>query len=249
MDGFGNGERLRDGASVASLEPTEEAGTPNGNGCNGNGAPHQEPPPAPVEEHELWAIIEALLFVSQEPLSLDRVASIVGDVSREEIERALRSLQRELERPGRGLHLVEVAGGFRLVTRADYAPWVKRLEKVKPAPKLSRSALETLAIIAYRQPIVRAEIEKIRGVETSGVLRTLLERRLVRMVGRKDEPGRPIMYGTTKFFLEHFGLRHLSELPPLREFRELGEPQQVTLLDEQDNPLSIPEEGQRPCEP
>src|SRR4029079_12522958 len=115
-------------------------------------------------------------------------------------------------------------------TRPEYAPWIKALGKTKPAAKLSRSGLESLAIIAYKQPIVRGEIEAIRGVETSGVLRTLLERKLVRIVGRKDVPGRPIMYGTTKFFLQHFGLRDLAELPPLREFKELGEAEQALSL-------------------
>jgi segregation and condensation protein B len=103
------------------------------------------------------------------------------------------------------------------------------MDKAKAAQKLSRSALESLAIIAYKQPLVRSEIEEIRGVETSGVLRTLCERKLVRIVGRKDVPGRPIMYGTTKFFLEHFGLQDLSQLPPLREFKELGESEQALL--------------------
>ena len=127
------------------------------------------------------------------------------------------------------MRLVAVAGGYRLVTKQDYAAWVKRLDKAKTAAKLSRSALESLAIIAYKQPLVRGEIEEIRGVETSGVLRTLLERKLVRIVGRKEVPGRPIMYGTTKFFLEHFGLSDLSQLPPLREFKELGEAEQALL--------------------
>jgi segregation and condensation protein B len=103
------------------------------------------------------------------------------------------------------------------------------MDKAKTAQKLSRSALESLAIIAYKQPLVRSEIEEIRGVETSGVLRTLCERKLVRIVGRKDVPGRPIMYGTTKFFLEHFGLQDLSQLPPLREFKELGDSEQALL--------------------
>jgi segregation and condensation protein B len=132
------------------------------------------------------------------------------------------------------------------VTKAEFAPWLKRLEKVKAPSKLSRSALESLAIIAYKQPIVRAEVEQIRGVETSGVIRTLLERKLVRIVGRKEEPGRPIMYGTTKFFLEHFGLRDLSQLPPLREFKELGESEQAMLpidesvaMDEGPSPQTI----------
>ncbi len=181
------------------------------------------------EERELEAILEALLFVAHEPLSLDRLCALVGDAKSDEVVQALGRLHDALEQGGRGLQLIEVAGGYRLATKAEYAPWVRRLEKIKTAPKLSRSALEVLAIIAYKQPIVRAEIEEIRGVETSGVLRTLLERKLVRIVGRKEVPGRPIMYGTTKFFLEHFGLRDLSELPPLKEFKELGEAEQTFL--------------------
>jgi segregation and condensation protein B len=157
------------------------------------------------------------------------------------VKQVLRCLQEDYEKAGRGVQLVEVAGGFQLVTRPEYAPWIKRLEKSKPAPKLSRSALESLAVIAYKQPIVRAEIEQIRGVETSGVLKTLLERKLVRIVGRKDEPGRPILYGTTKYFLQHFGLRDLSELPPLREFKELGEAEQA-MLPVGENPMVIGEQ-------
>ncbi|TAJ23201.1 MAG: SMC-Scp complex subunit ScpB [Nitrospirae bacterium] len=182
-----------------------------------------------MEERELKAILESLLFVSHGPVAVDRLASVLEGVPKAEVKQALRHLQEDYERAGRGLQIVEVAGGFQFVTRPDYGPWIKRLEKSKPAPKLSRSALESLAIIAYKQPIVRAEIEQIRGVETSGVLRTLLERKLVRMVGRKEEPGRPIMYGTTKYFLQHFGLRDLSALPPLREFKELGEAEQAML--------------------
>jgi segregation and condensation protein B len=180
-------------------------------------------------ERELTAILESLLFVSTEPLTTARLVTVLGDVPKAEIERVLRNLGQELEREGRGVRLAEVAGGYRLVTKQEYAPWVKRLDKAKSAAKLSRSALESLAIIAYKQPLVRSEIEEIRGVETSGVLRTLLERKLVRIVGRKEVPGRPIMYGTTRFFLEHFGLNDLSQLPPLREFKELGEAEQSFL--------------------
>ena len=178
---------------------------------------------------ELRAILEALLFVSSEPLSLARLVAVMGNVPRVEVEEALRNLGQALEEEGRGVRLVIVAGGYRLVTKQDHAFWIKRLDKAKTAAKLSRSALESLAIIAYKQPLVRSEIEEIRGVETSGVLRTLLERKLVRIVGRKEVPGRPIMYGTTKFFLEHFGLSDLSQLPPLREFKELGEAEQSLL--------------------
>lgn len=180
-------------------------------------------------ERHVVAILEALLFVSHEPVTLDRLVATMGCVAKTEIRQALERLRTDLEQADRGLQLVELAGGFQLVARPDCAPWIKRFGKVKAAPKLSRSGLESLAIIAYKQPIVRSEIEQIRGVETSAVLRTLLERKLVRIVGRKEVPGRPIMYGTTKFFLQHFGLRDLSELPPLREFKELGESEQASL--------------------
>jgi segregation and condensation protein B len=182
-----------------------------------------------MEARELRAIIEALLFVSAEPVPLDRLMVALGTISKPEVRQALQSLREELDREGRGVQLVEVAGGWQIVTRLEYAPWIKRLAKAKAAPKMSRSGLESLAIIAYKQPIVRAEIEQIRGVEVSGVLRTLLERKLIRMVGRKDVPGRPIMYGTTKLFLQQFGLSDLAQLPPLREFKELGEAEQAML--------------------
>lgn len=194
-----------------------------------------------MEEQEMKAILETLLFVSHGPVTVDRLVAALEGASKGEVKQVLRRLQEDYEKAGRGLQLVEVAGGFQLVTRPEYAPWIKRLEKSKPAPKLSRSALESLAVIAYKQPIVRAEIEQIRGVETSGVLKTLLERKLVRIVGRKDEPGRPILYGTTKYFLQHFGLRDLSELPPLREFKELGEAEQA-MLPVGENPMVIGEQ-------
>jgi segregation and condensation protein B len=191
--------------------------------ANGNGQTEG------VDQRELKAILEAVLFVSSDPVPIARLLSILGAVKKADVEQALTGLKQDLEHDGRGVQLVQVAGGYRLMTKPDYAPWVKKLEKAKTMQKLSRSALESLAIIAYKQPLVRSEIEQIRGVETSGVLRTLLERKLVRIVGRKEVPGRPIMYGTTKFFLEHFGLQDLSQLPPLREFKELGDAEQALL--------------------
>ena len=185
--------------------------------------------PALSDMRALKGILEALLFVTAEPIPVTRFLALLGAVTKQDVDQALASLAQDYEQEGRGLQLAEVAGGYRIVTKAEFAPWLKRLEKVKSPSKLSRSALESLAIIAYKQPIVRAEVEQIRGVETSGVIRTLLERKLVRIVGRKEEPGRPIMYGTTKFFLEHFGSRDLSQLPPLREFKELGESEQAML--------------------
>lgn len=182
-----------------------------------------------LEERELKAILESLLFVSADPIPLERFMVVLGTVSKSELRQALQSLREDFDREGRGLQMVELAGGYQIVTRAEHASWIKRLAKAKASPKLSRSAMESLAIIAYKQPIVRAEIEQIRGVEVSTVLRTLLERKLIRMVGRKDVPGRPIMYGTTKLFLQQFGLSDLSQLPPLREFKELGDAEQAML--------------------
>jgi segregation and condensation protein B len=198
-----------------------------------------------IDARELKAILEAILFVSPEPVPVARLMSIVGTVSKAEVVQALGILTHDLDQQGRGIQLVQVAGGYRLVTKQEYGPWLKRMEKAKAVQKLSRSALESLAIIAYKQPLVRAEIEEIRGVETSGVLRTLCERKLVRIVGRKDVPGRPIMYGTTKFFLEHFGLQDLSQLPPLREFKELGESEQA-LLPIEDESMEVVETSEMP---
>jgi len=178
----------------------------------------------------LKGIVEAILFVSGEPISVDRLQGVVEGVSRAELMSALRALQADHAVEGRGLQVVEVAGGFQIATRPDCAPWIKRLEKAKAGAKLSRSAMETLAIVAYKQPLVRAEMEQIRGVDTAGVLKTLLDRRLIRIVGRKDIPGRPIMYGTTKQFLQAFGLKDLASLPALRDIKDLKEAEQCILL-------------------
>ncbi len=172
------------------------------------------------QEPDRLAILEALLFVAEEPLPLPKLQEILGDAAPAETGAALHDLAMRLETDGRGLMVQEVAGGFRLATRPEIHPWVQRLQQVRPA-RLSRAALETLAIIAYRQPITRAEVEAIRGVAVDGVLRTLLERELVRMMGRKPDAGRPMLYGTSQQFLEHFGLRELGDLPTLREINEL----------------------------
>ncbi|MBI3808983.1 MAG: SMC-Scp complex subunit ScpB [Nitrospirae bacterium] len=177
----------------------------------------------------LKGIVEAILFVSGEPISVDRLQGVVEGVSRAELMSVLRALQADHAVEGRGLQVVEVAGGFQIATRPDCAPWIKRLEKAKAGAKLSRSSMETLAIVAYKQPLVRAEIEQIRGVDTAGVLKTLLDRRLIRIVGRKDIPGRPIMYGTTKQFLQAFGLKDLASLPALRDIKYLKEAEQFIL--------------------
>ena len=188
-----------------------------------------------LSEQELKGIIEALLFVSREPLLLEKVTTVLTGPPKVAVYNAMKALQHDYDQEGRGLQIVELAGGFVMATRPDCAPWITRLNKVKASVKVSRSAMETLAIVAYKQPIMRAEIEQIRGVETSSVLRTLLDQKLLRIVGRKDIPGRPILYGTSRTFLQKFGLRDLRDLPPLREFAALGEGENAELFDEASN--------------
>ena len=172
------------------------------------------------EEPDRLAILEALLFVAEDPLPLPKLQEVLADGQPSQTEASLRELSLCLEEDGRGLMVQEVAGGFRLTTRPETHAWVQKLQQIKPA-RLSRAALETLAIVAYRQPITRAEIEAIRGVAVDGVMRTLLERGLVRMMGRKAEAGRPMLYGTSAQFLEQFGLKNLGDLPTMREINEL----------------------------
>jgi segregation and condensation protein B len=169
------------------------------------------------------AVIEALILASEAPLALEKMCSILTDVSKTEVSKALEELIAEYgERPG-GFSLQEVAGGYQFRTRPELGSWVKKLKASKPA-SLTPAALETLAIIAYRQPIVKTEMESIRGVDVSGPLKSLLEKKLIRIVGRKDVPGKPIIYGTTRKFLEVFNLKDLSDLPTLRELKELNSP-------------------------
>ena len=179
-----------------------------------------ETPQQSLEPSEDVAVLEALLFVADEPLSLDQVAGIFGDRTPDEVRALVEALNGRYAGEGAGLQVQEVAGGLRLTTRTDLAPWVQKLNRVRPA-RLSRAALETLAVIAYRQPLTKAEVEGVRGVSADGVLRTLLERDLIRIVGRKPEAGRPILYGTTRTFLEHFGFKDLTDLPTLREIEDL----------------------------
>lgn len=171
---------------------------------------------------DLKSIVESLVFVSEMPLSIKKLKELFDDVPEQDIREALRELK-DWYAPGRGgLYLAEVAGGFQFRTCDAAAPWIQKLRGGRPA-MLSQAAMETLAVVAYRQPVLKSEIEQVRGVDVSAALRGLLEKSLVRIVGRKDVPGKPIMYGTTKRFLEVFNLRDLTELPTLREMKELEE--------------------------
>ena len=176
-----------------------------------------------MERDELKAVIESLLFASDGPLTLPRLGEVLEGVEQRDIASALQELQAEYEAAGRGFWLAEVANGYQLRTPKENADWVKRLYRDRPA-RMTRATLETLAIVAYKQPVTRAEIEAIRGVDVEGVLASLLERRLVRIVARKDIPGRPFLYGTTPEFLEMFNLKDLSHLPTLKEMEEMVSP-------------------------
>ena len=169
----------------------------------------------------LKQIIEGLLFVTETPLTLDRITLAVEGASVDRIQRILDELEVEYQELGRAFVLKRVAGGYQFRTRPELSPYILKLKKKSPT-RLSRAALETLAVIAYRQPILRAEIEKVRGVDVGGILKTLMEKGLIRGVGRKDLPGRPIIYGTTKKFLETFDLPSLDALPSLEEIESLG---------------------------
>ncbi len=173
-----------------------------------------------MDSEALIAVLEALLLASPEPLPLARLQEVFAPdgVEPGAIRDALAALQARCD--GRGVEVREVAGGFQLRTRPEMAPWLARLETPKAA-RFSRPALETLAIVAYRQPVTRAEIEEVRGVDCGGVLKSLLDKGLARIMGKKDVPGRPLLYGTTRKFLEAFGLSSLGELPSLKDIEEL----------------------------
>ena len=170
---------------------------------------------------DLKNIIESLLFVAQEPLTVDRFKKILVQAETREIRKALEDIDTEFEARKGGFYLHRVAGGYQIRSRPEYSEWIKRLLQPKPF-RLSKAALETLATIAYKQPIIRSDIEHVRGVDCGGVLKVLLERGFIRVMGRKEIPGRPLIYGTTRRFLEVFGLETLKDLPTPKEIEELG---------------------------
>lgn len=180
-----------------------------------------------MEDQQLKSAIEALLFVSGNPLSLGRLGGIFEEEAPERIREQVRALQQEYDDRGAGLMLAEVAGGYQMATRPEHYAWIRKFKSVKVSSRLSKPALETLAIVAYKQPITRTEVESVRGVNIGGIMRNLMERRLVKIVGKKDVPGKPMLYGTTPEFLQHFGLKDLSALPTLREFQELDAGEEI----------------------
>lgn len=172
-------------------------------------------------DKNLVQIIEALLFSSDSPLSVARIKGIVEDVQTKDIRQAINTLKNKYEKSGSALMIDEVAEGFQIFTRAEYEAYIRQLFKTRSTSRLTQKAMETLAIIAYKQPITKVEMEAIRGVNVDGVVRTLLERNLITIKGREKAPGNPLIYGTTKYFLEYFGLKSMDALPKLKELDEL----------------------------
>jgi segregation and condensation protein B len=214
--------------------------------------------PAP----EVRAALEALIFASPQPITPREISRVLQGVPREDWEDQLAALRADYARDERGLQLVEVAGGYQITTRPEYNDWVRELLDPRTPTRLSIQALETLAVIAYKQPVTLPEIIDLRGVKSGGVVKTLLEKRLIRITGRKEVVGRPMLYGTTKQFLLHFGLKSLDELPKIEEFAEvLGEeidvaglkraiesplPVQVSLTDPDGEQMPLFEETRAP---
>jgi segregation and condensation protein B len=194
---------------------------------------------------ELRAILEALIFASPEPLTPKAIFKLLDSEPKEDVLAALAALKEDYSRPG-GLQLVEVAGGYQIATRPDLHEWVRRLFHERTTQRLTVQGLETLAVIAYRQPITALEITEVRGVNTSGVLNTLLERHLIKIVGRKQVVGRPFLYATTKEFLIRFGLNNLGDLPKVEDMAEALGLETPILIEQTPSeellPLSEPED-------
>ena len=195
-----------------------------------------------LETEDLKKIIETLLFITDRPIKPTRIADVVEAADARRVREIIQELQAEYVRDGRAVQIVEIGGGFQMATKPEYGRWVRRLYNEKMTTKLSNAALETLAIIAYKQPITRAEMESIRGVDVAGPLERLLERSLVRVVGKKDTIGRPMVYGTTDEFLRLFGLNKISELPDLQVFaaKQLHEKQEDLPFGDPLPPLAEP---------
>lgn len=191
---------------------------------------------------KIKAIIEAMIFASDTPLAPEKIRAVFPDMEKTDIREIIGQLAAEYDEREGGIVLQEVAGGFQFRTHAELGQWVKKLKTTKPH-HLSPQALETLAIVAYRQPVVKSEIEAIRGVDVGAPLKSLLDKKLVRMVGRKDVPGKPIIYGTTKRFLEVFNLKDIMDLPNIRELKELHQQQELLIEQVEEEPLQedVPE--------
>jgi segregation and condensation protein B len=189
-----------------------------------------------MSENNLKSVIEALLFASDKPLTIEQVRKVFDNLEASEVRKILEELKNEYEQSNRGLRLAEIAGGFQMITAPTFAVFLKKLFKARHVERLSKPALETLAIIAYKQPVTKMEIESLRNVNVDGVMDNLLDKNLVRIAGRKKVPGRPFVFGTTRQFLEHFGLKTLDELPKMEEFSNLAAKTKMDAIEEGKEP-------------
>jgi segregation and condensation protein B len=204
-------------AAAPASAPTADAGA-LAEVAAGTDAPEAQEAPAPrtlalPTNGTLAAALEAVLLVANEPMSVGELMKILEGATRAELNAAVRELKTRYAAQPTGFDIQEIAGGIRLLTRPEYAPWVERLEKVRREERLSKAQLEVLAVIAWRQPLLRADVDSVRGADSAGALRGLVDKGLVKVVGRAEALGRPLLYGTTDRFLERFGLKSLKELP------------------------------------
>jgi segregation and condensation protein B len=170
-----------------------------------------------MEENNLKSAIEALIFASEKPITLEQIKKVLADLDALSINKIIAELKADYQTQNRGLRVVEIAGGFQMTTSSNFAPFLKKLFKNRYSDKLSKPALESLAIIAYKQPLTKSEIESLRNVNVDGVIKSLIDKNLIRICGRKKIPGRPYVFGTTREFLEHFGLKSLQDLPKIED--------------------------------
>jgi segregation and condensation protein B len=236
---------------MSTEQPTDNvanaAGAPDAAAASSAPDAPSAPEAARLDIEQLKAIVEALIFAAPEPLTLKMLTKLLADEPKEDVVAAVEALRQRYAGRG-GLHLVDVAGGLQITTRPELHEWVRRLFHERTTQKLTVQALETLAVIAYKQPITAAEVGEIRGVNTSGVLSTLLERHLIKIVGRKNVIGRPFLYGTTKEFLIRFGLNDLNDLPKMEDMAQALGFEAPAILTERpitDEMLPLDEDGEQ----
>lgn len=182
-----------------------------------------------MEDNNLKSAVEALIFASEKPITTDQIKKVLGDLDASSINKIIAELKNEYETQNRGIRIIEIAGGFQMITSSNFAPFLKKLFKNRYSDKLSKPALESLAIIAYKQPLTKAEIESLRNVNVDGVIKSLVDKNLIRICGRKKIPGRPFVFGTTREFLEHFGLKSLQDLPKMEDFTVLAQEKEAQI--------------------
>lgn len=180
-----------------------------------------------MEENNLKSAVEALIFASEKPITLEQIKKVLEIPDNATINKIIDELKAECVAQNRGIRVIEIAGGFQMITANNFAPFLRKLFKSRNSDKLSRQALETLAIIAYKQPLTKSEIESLRNVNINGVMKSLLDKNLIRICGRKKIPGRPYVFGTTREFLEHFGLKSLQDLPKIEDFTAMAQEKQA----------------------